>query len=57
MATQQIKFASLLPHINLIDNFHYARNVQLPGEASDPYTVYFYVNPPDEFALGRHRTG
>ena len=44
--TGEIQFVSLLPHINLIDNFHYARNMQLPGGASDPYTVYFYVNPP-----------
>ncbi len=53
--TGEIQFVSLLPHINLIDNFHYARNMQLPGGASDPYTVYFYVNPPDVFSLALHR--
>ena len=25
-------FVDLLPHINLIDNFHYARNISLPGK-------------------------
>lgn len=53
--TGEIQFVSLLPHINLIDNFHYARNMQLPGGDSDPYTVYFYVNPPDTFSLALHR--
>ena len=54
-ATQQIKFVTLLPHINLIDNFHYARNIQLPGLASDLYTVHFYVNGPGRFQLAKHR--
>lgn len=53
--TDEITFVSLLPHINLIDNFHYARNMQLPGGAGDSYAVYFYINPPGEFALARHR--
>lgn len=53
--TQQSRYVSLLPHINLIDNFHYARNIQLPGDEGDPYTVLFYINPPDQFALARHR--
>ena len=53
--TREAKFVTLLPHINLIDNFHYARNVQLPGSESDLYTVDFYVNPPGEFDLARHR--
>ena len=53
--TGAIQFVSLLPHINLIDNFHYARNMQLPGAASDPYTVYFYIYPPDIFSLAVHR--
>lgn len=37
------------------DNFHYARNIQLPGLASDMYTVHFYINPPGRFALAKHR--
>lgn len=49
------QFVSLLPHINLIDNLHYARNMALPGEAGDLYTVRFYVYPPDPFALSLHR--
>ena len=39
-------FIDLLPHINLIDNLHYARNVTLPGKASDLYTVAFTVTSP-----------
>ena len=54
-ATREINFVTLTPHINLIDNFHYARNMQLPGGASDTYDVYFYIYPPDRFALARHR--
>ncbi len=54
-STGQIKFTTLIPHINLIDNFHYARNIRLPGLVTDLYSVRFYVNPPDDFALARHR--
>ena len=54
-ATNQIKFVTLTPHINLIDNFHYARNMQLPGMASDLYTVHFFINPPGRFDLAKHR--
>lgn len=49
------QFVSLLPHINLIDNLHYARNMALPGEVGDLYTVKIYVYPPDPFALALHR--
>lgn len=48
-------YATLTPHINLIDNFHYARNIALPGTASDLYKVTFFVNPPDSFTLAKHR--
>ena len=41
-------FIDLFPHINLIDNFHYARNISLPGSINDLYTVQFLVNPPSE---------
>ena len=39
----------------VIDNFHYARNIRLPGLVTDLYKVQFFVNPPDDFALARHR--
>ena len=39
---------------NLIDNFHYARNISLPGKIDDKYTVVFKVNPPHEFDLALH---
>lgn len=48
-------FATLVPHTNLIDSTHYARNIALPGADSDLYTVTFYVNPPDSFSLALHR--
>ena len=48
-------YVTLTPHVNLIDNLHYARNIALPGSATDPYKVTFFVNPPDEFALALHR--
>ena len=48
-------FVTLTPHINLIDNMHYARNMTLPGSASDLYKVRFFVNPPDPFTLALHR--
>ncbi len=42
----------LLPHINLIDGFHYARNVDLPGNPAkrkrELYDLTFWVNPPDK---------
>jgi uncharacterized protein involved in high-affinity Fe2+ transport len=48
-------FTTLIPHINLVDNFHYARNITLPGGKSDLYTVEISVNPPDPFTLATHR--
>ena len=53
--TGETTFATLTPHINLIDNMHYARNITLPGTASDLYKVRFFVNPPDPFDLALHR--
>ena len=47
-------FVDLIPHINLIDNFHYARNISLPGKIDDKYTVVFKVNSPHEFDLALH---
>ena len=28
-------YIDLIPHINLVDNFHYARNISLPGNIDD----------------------
>ena len=46
---------SLVPHINLIDNFHYARNIDLPGEPDDTFKVTFYINPPQKYDMAYHR--
>ena len=48
-------FIDLLPHMNLIDNFHYARNISLPGEIDDLYTVEFMVNGPSKYDLAYHK--
>ena len=48
-------FIDLLPHINLIDNFHYARNITLPGLDTDFYTVQFNIIPPTFIDLALHR--
>ncbi len=48
-------FVDLLPHINLIDNFHYARNISLPGPVSDMYKVVFTVLPPSSYDLAIHK--
>ena len=34
---------ALMPHLNLIDNFHYALNMKLPGAVNDIYTVIFTI--------------
>lgn len=47
--------ATLLPHANLIDNFHYARNIALPSKINDKYEVVFHVHPPGEFDLAFHK--
>ena len=48
-------FVDLTPHINLIDNFHYARNIALPGKVDDLYTVEFKINPPHVYDLAFHK--
>ena len=48
-------FVDLIPHINLIDNFHYARNLSLPGDIQDIYDVEFRINPPGEYELSFHK--
>lgn len=52
--TGQVKKATLVPHVNQSDNFHYARNIALPGAPDDPYTVVFEVQPPERFELATH---
>ena len=47
-------FIDLLPHINLIDNFHYARNISLPGAINDLYSVDFNITPPTQIDLALH---
>ena len=53
--TGQRTFVDLTPHLNLIDNFHYARNIFLPGNVDDLYTVVFNVNPPEKLSLSFHK--
>tara|TARA_B100001778_G_C18414070_1_gene550237 strand:+ start:173 stop:715 length:543 start_codon:yes stop_codon:yes gene_type:complete len=48
-------FIDLLPHINLIDNFHYARNISLPGSVDDLYSVEFNIIPPTHIDLSLHK--
>ena len=48
-------FIDLLPHINLIDNFHYARNISLPSSISDLYSVDFTVAAPTSTDLALHK--
>lgn len=53
--TGKIAFITLLPHVDLLDNLHYARNAALPGEPTDLYTVKFFVDPPSASRLAMHR--
>ena len=53
--TGQRTFIDLTPHLNLIDNFHYARNISLPGSTSDLYTVKFNVIPPTSQDMSLHK--
>ena len=48
-------FVDLVPHINLIDNFHYARNISLPGSIDDFYLVTFNVVEPTNIDLALHK--
>ena len=47
-------FVDLLPHINLVDNFHYARNISLPGSVEDKYSVKFNITQPSGTDLALH---
>ena len=48
-------FVDLKPHINLIDNFHYARNISLPGLINDLYSVQFNISGPTVFDVALHK--
>lgn len=45
---------NLTPHLNLIDNLHYAQNIKLPGSIDDTYDVTFKILPPRKEVLGIH---
>ena len=47
-------FIDLKPHINLIDNFHYARNIALPGSIKDSYDIKFNISAPSNSELALH---
>jgi len=47
-------FIDLIPHINLSDNFHYARNISLPGEINELYMVEFTISPPSNYEVALH---
>ena len=44
----------LTPHLNLVDNLHYAQNIKLPGGIEDFYDVTFIIEPPDSESFGIH---
>tara|TARA_B100001029_G_C15060061_1_gene457640 strand:- start:280 stop:828 length:549 start_codon:yes stop_codon:yes gene_type:complete len=44
----------LIPHINLNDNFHYARNISLPGNIDNLYNIEFTIKPPEKLDLSFH---
>lgn len=53
--TKAVTFVTLTPHVNLVDNLHYARNMSLPGKRDDKYTVIFYIDPPQKNELSLHK--
>ena len=44
----------LTPHLNLVDNLHYAQNIKLPGGIEDFYDLTFIIEPPDSKSFGIH---
>jgi uncharacterized protein involved in high-affinity Fe2+ transport len=54
--TGEASHLTLIPHYKLEgDSFHYARNVNLPGDPQyDSYTFTYFIVPPDEFDLALH---
>ena len=54
-ATGEALQITLTPHLNLVDSFHYARNIDLPGDpVSDSYDLTFFVNPAGLFKVQIH---
>lgn len=53
-STGQERLVRLDPHLNMSDNFHYARNTKLPGERDDIYSVDFSVSGPEISEVGMH---
>ena len=47
-------FIDLIPHINLSDNFHYARNISLPGKIEDLDSVKYTISPPSKYDVSLH---
>ncbi len=52
--TDESKTIDLVPHINLIDGFHYARNIKLPGSVNDKYLITFTIKQ-DSDRLSYHK--
>ncbi|MEQ9279672.1 MAG: iron transporter [Balneola sp.] len=52
---ERLEDIQIVPHINLIDNLHYARNLSLPGKRDDLYTVKFTIYPPEGNQLALHK--
>ena len=52
--TDESKTIDLVPHINLIDGFHYARNIKLPGSVDDKYLITFIIKQ-DSDQLSYHK--
>ncbi len=52
--TDESKTIDLVPHINLIDGFHYARNIKLPGSVNDEYFITFTIKQ-DSDQLSYHK--
>ena len=46
--TNDKNVVELTPHINLIDGFHYAKNIKLPGLRTDRYKLKFTITPDNE---------
>ncbi|MFP4228589.1 MAG: iron transporter [Salinivenus sp.] len=54
--TGQEKKVDFIPHVTLGDAMHYARNISLPGDPDDSYTVTVDVRPPDETEVAFHES-
>lgn len=54
--TGQEKKVDFIPHVTLGDAMHYARNISLPGDPDDAYTVTFDVRPPGETEVAFHKS-